>query len=103
MDFNFKKHCVGFTHSVFTDNIHRIPAKFSVFLIQMLQKVDPGPSIFGVFNEIRDLRYEYALSAEVLVHSVLVYSEHLLQPIMIFIDPYWLKQTVRLEETFDVM
>lgn len=92
---------IGIIESIFTHRSTDFPASTRLVLTRVLDQMDPEDGNCTVVLRYGHLRYQYSVSQLGFVNTVLVHSSDLLQPIMVVIDPYWLKQNHGLHILFD--
>lgn len=88
---------VGLVDSVFAPTASFYSAQCRLVLIRQLVTVPADPGNEYVVSKYGHIRYAYNLSAQKLVHTVLVDCADLLHPVMVVVDPFWMKQTLGLQ------
>lgn len=92
---SFSRHIVttvGMLEAIFAHYLPTIRANNRFVFIRLLDQVDQGSENASVVNQFGNLRYKYAPSNSGFIHTVLVNASCLIQPVILAVDPYLLKQ-----------
>lgn len=96
---NCTTYCV--IEGIFAHYDRSITANHRILLIRLLVKVDPDSTNALVVTQFGNLRYKYQISEHGFVSMILVESSSILHPIVIVVDPYWLKLNLEVHALFD--
>lgn len=92
---------VGILESIF---VHYADVKYQNFvLIRRLELTDKDAGNTSVFHNFGIYRYRYCVSRAGFILMILVTASDLLRPILLAVDPYWLRVEHGINHRFDAI
>lgn len=92
---------VGMVDSICAHSGRHLPGGFRAFLIRLIDRTQPQAGNTSLVIQYGHARYRYSLPNSGFVRTVLMPSPCLLQPALLVIDPYWMRQSCAVQSKFE--